>query len=236
MNPKEPVFFVFLSISTHVHRSIAFIFIFCYRVYMSIKIITTQVVANYFSDNVNWDYFYSAVDTLGDSLNSPKNRFDKSDILELAVDVFSDGKVKHHNETGRDFYIPELDIFCEMKYETDLLFKSSSVLKDHNSLTLVNTMGSNDRVKLPEDYADFLLAVGSKGCAVVDKVTLEKYLDTASDSGQIKAKNIPSSNFSFVRLPNQIHNRRKISNIDYRDEKLKLQKEFLNRFKSMLDV
>lgn len=202
---------------------------------MSKKIITTQVVANYFSENVNWDYFFSAVDTLGDSLNSPKNRFDKSDILELAVEVFSDGKIEHHNETGRDFYIPELDIYCEMKYETELLFKSSLAPKDQNSLTLVNTMGSNDRVKLPNDYAEFLLAVGSKGCAVVNKETLEKYLDTESDSGQIKAKNIPKSDFIFVRLPNQILNRRKIPNIDYREEKLKLQKEFLNKFKNLLE-
>jgi hypothetical protein len=160
-----------------------------------ISLITTESVAKFFSDNVNWDYFYSAVDTLGDSLNSRKNRFDKSDILELAIDVFSDGKIQHHNKTGRDFFIPELNIFCEMKYEKDLLFKSNSQIKSKNTLTLVNTMGNNNRLNLPEDYAPFLIAVGSKGCAVVDKVTLEKFLDTESDSGQIKAKGIPNSHF-----------------------------------------
>ncbi len=195
---------------------------------------TTPDVAKYFSEFVNWEFFYSAVDTLGNTLNSPKNRFDKSDILELAIDVFSDGRIQHYNKTGRDFFIPALDVYAEMKYETDLLFTTSRQKKEKVSLTLVNTMGSNNRNRLPDDYAPFLIAVGSQGCAVVDKATLETYLDTKSDSGQIKSKDIPHSKFYFVRTPDQIKNRRIIANIDYSQEKLKLQKDFLNKFKQIL--
>jgi hypothetical protein len=197
---------------------------------------TSASVAEFFSNSVNWDHFYSAVDTLGDTLNSPKNRFDKSDILELAIDVFSDGKIQHYNKTGRDFFIPSLSIYCEMKYETNLLFTASKQIKATTTLTLVNTMGNNNRDRLPDDYAPFLIAVGSLGCAVVDKATLESHLDTKSDSGQIKAKDIPKSKFLFVRTPNQLQNRRVVKNIDYSQEKLKLQKAFLNKFKTMLQT
>jgi hypothetical protein len=195
---------------------------------------STVIIAEYFSKNVNWDFFYSSLDTLGNSLNSPKNRFDKSDILELAIEVFSDEKIKHFNQTGRDFYIPELNCHCEMKFSENLLYTSTGTLKSKESLTLVNTMGSNIRDSLPVTYSPFLIAVGSKGCAIVSKKTLEKYLDTKSDSGQIKAKDIPITQFVFVKRTNEIKNRRVIPNIDYSDEKLKLQKTFLNKFKEIL--
>jgi len=196
---------------------------------------STKDVALYFARNVNWDFFYSAVDTLGDSLNSPKNRFDKSDILELAIDIFSDGAIRHTNLTGRDFFIPAFGLHCEMKYETDLLFTPRGKVRRFISLTLVNTMGSNDRRSLPEDYSPFLLAVGSLGAAVVSRTTLETYLDTDSDSGQIKAKNIPNSEFEFVITPTQQLKRRVVANFDYSAAKLDLQKKFLNRFKSTLE-
>ena len=195
---------------------------------------STQEVANFFSKMVNWNYFYSAVDTLGDSLNSPKNRFDKSDILELAIEVFSDRAIEHINQTGRDFYIPLLGLNCEMKYDNDLLFDRSGRVRRTNTLTLVNTMGNHKRDKLPENYSPFLLAVGLRGCAIVNRPTLEKFLDTESDSGQIKAKNVPSSEFVFVRTPDQLSARRKIANVDYSAEKLNLQRIFLNNFKTVL--
>ena len=97
---------------------------------MTIPLPSTETIAEYFSKNVNWDFFYSSLDTLGKSLNSPKNRFDKSDILELAIEVFSDEKIKHFNQTGRDFFIPELNCHCEMKFsenESHLLDNSSQI-------------------------------------------------------------------------------------------------------------
>ena len=197
--------------------------------------LTTKEIAEYFSKHVNWNFFYSAIDTLGNSLNSPKNRFDKSDILELAIEVFSDGKIKHFNGTGRDFFIPELNCYCEMKYAEDLLYTGSGKSKTKETLTLVNTMGSNDRVSLPSTYSPFLIAVGSKGCAIVSKDVLEQYLDTDSDSGQIKSKDIPIEKFVFVRKKDEVTNRRVILNIDYSEEKLKLQKSFLNKFKEILE-
>ena len=39
---------------------------------------------------------------IGDELNTRKNRFDKSDILELAVETFSDGKIIHVDKQGGD--------------------------------------------------------------------------------------------------------------------------------------
>lgn len=193
--------------------------------------ITKKDVADFFSKSVDWDLFFSTVDAIGDSLNSPKNRFDKSDILELAIEVFSNKKITHHNKNYRDFYIPSLGIYCEMKYSINLLFNKRGVSKSKINLTLINTMGKNEkRNKLPKDYSDYLIAVDSQGCAVIDKLTLSQYLDSSSDSGQIKAKKIPIDKVILVREPLDIK-RRTIKNLDYSQAKLELQKEFLTNIK-----
>ena len=188
-------------------------------------------VADFFSKSVDWNLFFSTVDAIGDSLNSPKNRFDKSDIFELAIEVFSNQKIKHYNQNYRDFYIPSLQISCEMKYSRNLLFNKKGVLKSKINLTLINTMGKNEkRNSLPNEYSDYLIAVDSQGCAVIDKLTLSQYLDSSSDSGQIKAKDIPIDKVILVRKPSDIK-RKTIKNLDYSQAKLKLQKEFLSNIK-----
>lgn len=194
--------------------------------------VNVDTVAKFFSKSVDWNLFFSTVDAIGDSLNSPKDRFDKSDIFELAIEVFSNQEIIYHNKNYRDFFIPSLNgIYCEMKYTSDLLFNKAGVLKSFVTLTLINTMGINEkRNDLPEGYSDFLIAVDSQGCAVIDKSTLSLYLDSSSDSGQIKAKNIPSDKFIFVRKPYEIK-RKPLKNLDYKQAKIELQKEFLSNIK-----
>lgn len=196
-----------------------------------IEKVNKEVIARFFSENVDWNLFFSAVASIGDSLNSQKNRFDKSDIFELAIEVYSDEKIKHHNQNYRDFYINFFDTYCEMKYEKNLLYNEKGGLKSKVNLTLINTMGKNEfRTELPKDYSDYLIAVDSQGCAVIDKETLCQYLDSLSDSGQIKAKGIPSEKFIIVRRPSEI-TIQYIENVDYVQAKLQLQKEFLSNIK-----
>jgi hypothetical protein len=118
-----------------------------------------------------------------------------------------------------------------MKYEKNLLYTKKGGLKSKVNLTLINTMGKNEnRKKLPKDYSEYLIAVDSQGCAVIDKKTLSRYLDSSSDSGQIKAKGIPSTEFIIVRRPSEI-TIQCIKNVDYVQAKLQLQKEFLSNIK-----
>jgi len=58
-------------------------------------------IDNIFSQ-VEWSKFFDMVYNIGDELNTRKNRFDKSDILELAVETFSDGKIIHVDKQGWD--------------------------------------------------------------------------------------------------------------------------------------
>ncbi len=191
---------------------------------------TLQQVADYFRNHVDWVAFYSAVDTIGDTLNDLKNRFDKSDLLELAIEVFSHREIRHVNQTGRDFFIKELNIYCEMKFQKTLLYSTNGQQKETTTLTLVNTMGRNDNRQLPKDYADFLLAVDLNGCAVVEKKVLIKFLDNTSDTGQIKAKNIPKNFFANVQSPEDIGARRQVQGLNYSQEKRGLQIRFLEQF------
>lgn len=53
-------------------------------------------------DTVNWEKFFSMVSVIGGDLDDRKNRFDKSDILEQALEIFSDGSFTWVDKVGWD--------------------------------------------------------------------------------------------------------------------------------------
>ena len=63
------------------------------------------------------DRFYKLVNSLGPQLNGRKDRFDKSDIIEQSIDVFSNGKFKYVDQEGYDLIDEELNVKIEVKYE-----------------------------------------------------------------------------------------------------------------------
>jgi hypothetical protein len=189
--------------------------------------ISPQVVADFFRSNVDWDLFYSVVDTIGDSLNGRKDRFDKSDLFELSMRVFSDGKIEYRNEEGRDLYIPALEVFCEMKYSENSLFTGRGKMRESELLTLVNTMGNRDEISLPSGYAPYVLAVGSRGCAVVAKVDIEPHLFRTKD--QLHAR-VPMDRFCIIRRPDEIKRSPRYLVKSYKQEKFLLQENFLKSF------
>lgn len=196
------------------------------------------VVASYYQQSVDWSKYYSVVDTVGITLNGRKDRFEKSDIFEQALDVFSDGKIKYVNNEGADHHLPELGdgVFCEMKYGSNSLYKLSTkkgvqsiVLRDRvTSLRLVNTLGNGERHGLPSAYAPYVLVSDYHGSAVIDTATLSNYLEFGQ--GHIEAKNVPMEHFVHVVTPNDNVERKVIENFNYKEEKQKFQNDFLKKF------
>ncbi len=186
---------------------------------------TQEQVAEALRNAVDWDRFFSVVQAIGDSLNGPKDRFDKSDIFELALEVFSGGTVRYLNEEGRDHSIPSLDAFIEMKYDEKCLFSPITKRPQTTvSLTLVNTMGNRNSIELPEHYAGYVLAVGANGCAVVSKTIVGRYLFRTND--QLKSR-VPFNEFSIIKRPNEISRFEVIPGVPYKEQKLRIQREFL---------
>ena len=65
----------------------------------------------------------------------------KSDLIEYSIEIFSDQKVIHIDQQGRDLKIPELNCFCEVKFEKHLVFTKTGKQKRDVNVTLINTLG-----------------------------------------------------------------------------------------------
>lgn len=162
-------------------------------------------ISQYLRDNICWQSFINTVASIGPQFNDAQWRFLKACIFETSIDVFSKGKIKYVALQGCDFIIPELNnIRIEMKYTEDALYtdKGKTPRNECKSLTLLNSNGSNTHIALPDSYADYLLIVGRKGAAVIDKPTLQKYIEIRGDS--ILAKNIPINKMHFIFTPETV--------------------------------
>jgi hypothetical protein len=64
-----------------------------------------------------------------------------------------------------------------------------------------HSKGTNTHRTLPANYADYLLVIGSRGAAMIDRVQLEQWIDIKGDS--ITAQ-IPTHCMDFVFTPQTI--------------------------------
>ena len=212
---------------------------------------TLQQVCDYNRTQVNWVKMYSMIDTLGTTMNGQKDRFDKSDLIEMGLDVFSNGSIKYVDRDGVDHELVNLlntkgmPTTQEMKFVGTLFYKEFATeranrrqgiegkkeLRQSNhpvTIKLVNSMGSSTHTKLPDTYAEFLLAADNNSIHIIEVATLLPYLVFGGDG--ITANKVPSNLFMQVIGPNDITARQALINFNYKDEKLIFQRDFLNRF------
>jgi hypothetical protein len=207
---------------------------------------TIADVQKYLRSNVDWDKFFSVVETIGSSMNGKKDRFDKSDVIEMALDAYSNEKIEYVNEDGVDHILKCLNLTkLEMKFSSDLFYKEYTVKRANKkkgipsvkgirltdkgiSLRLVNSMGTNTHNSLPPTYAKFLLAVDNQGAFVIKTKKLIPYLRVDGDG--LVAKKVPPDLFHKVIGPEEISNKTKLNNFNYKEEKIKFQRSFLEKF------
>ena len=191
------------------------------------------------------------IDTLGKTMNGQKDRFDKSDLIEMGLDIYSNGEIKHVDRDGVDHELVNLlnlkglPITQEMKFVSRLFYKEIVIERanrrqgiegrkelqrsnDLVSLRLVNSRGENTHTTLPDTYAEFLLAADNNSVHVIEVATLLPYLEFPGDG--IVAVNVPSNLFKQVIGPDDITARRPLANFNYKQEKLAFQRNFLNKF------
>lgn len=212
---------------------------------------TLQQVCDYNRAQVNWIKLYSMIDTLGTTMNGKKDRFDKSDLIEMGMEVYSNGEIKFLNRNGVDHELVNLPnskglpTTQEMKFDSALFYKMVSVQRANRrrgiegrkelqrsnepvSLILVNSRGENKHKKLPDTYAEFLLAADNNSVHAIEVATLLPYLEFPGDG--IVAVNVPSNLFMQVIGPDDITARQPLANFNYKQEKLAFQRNFLNKF------
>lgn len=196
---------------------------------------TKELVAKYLKDTIDWSAFYSLVDTVGKTMNEAKDRFEKSDLFEGALEAYSDGRIKYVNRKGIDHLLPEIDKDLEMKYSTSGLYKvrkktGITLHKTIGSIRLVNTNTDKIPTALPEGYAKYLLLVDLNGAAVIDVDTLKQYLFFGA--GFIEARNIPIEKFNIISKPEDNVKREILPDFNYKEAKKQFQIAFLNQVKS----
>jgi hypothetical protein len=212
---------------------------------------TIQQVQEYNKSNVNWGKFFSVVDTLGSTMNGQKDRFDKSDIIEMALDAYSNGAIQYVNDDGVDHCLVNLPNAAlkpttqEMKFVGVLFYKEFVIERANKkrginsikqlrpldqpiSLKLVNSMGSNSHKTLPADYAEFLLVADNHSVHVIEVAKLVPYLKFGGDG--ILASKVPYELFHKVVGPEDTVNRKALTEFNYKEEKLKFQRDFLSKF------
>lgn len=211
---------------------------------------TLQEVCAYNQKNVDWSKFFSVVKTIGITMNGKKDRFDKSNILELSLSIFSDNAIDYVNGDGVDHNLVNLlneygnPTQQEMKFSSRAFYDLVTIqrktknqskvegLKKLNkpvSLKLFNSNGTNGYQDLPSTYADFLLAVDNYSAWVIETKSMKPYLKFSGDG--IEAKNVPSNLFLEVVGPDTADlDIKQLLDFDYKLEKIKFQREFLSRF------
>jgi len=163
-----------------------------------------SVIAEFLKTHVNWQKFVNLCASLGSQFNDAQWRFLKAFVFETAVEKFSEGLVQYVAQEGCDFIIPSINnVKIEMKYTEDVLYtaKSSVPRKQTKTITLLNSKGTNTHSVLPETYADFLLVVGQRGAALIDKPTLANYIEIKGDS---ITTTIPTDKMHFIFTPDTI--------------------------------
>jgi hypothetical protein len=212
---------------------------------------TIQEVKDYNQQHVDWTKFFSVVDTLGKTMNGQKDRFDKSDIVEMALDAYSNNNILYVNDDGIDHLLLNLynskglPTTQEMKFVGTLFYKEFAVERANKragnagrkelrrsgqtiSLKLVNSMGQNTHTSLPVGYAEFLLVADNHSIHVIKVSDLTPYLHFGGDG--IEARKVPCDLFTQVVGPADVNNRKSLIDFNYKEEKLKFQRNFLEKF------
>lgn len=173
------------------------------------------------------DRYVTLVRSVGNQLNGRKDRFDKSDIIERCLEVYTDGRLEWVDDEGRDFVDTKYGYDVEFKYETDMLF--TSVRKDERdpSPRLHNSLGTNEKDQLPNPAEFYLLgqqdAIGVLSYDVFEDDDRRSTLVRKGDAfiGDVYAEDV-----SFLFRPEDVGDVETVE-VNYKERKMRMQMELI---------
>lgn len=115
--------------------------------------------------------YATLVQSVGDQLNGRKDRFDKSDVIERCLEVYTDGRLEWVDDKGRDFVDTERGLDIEFKYEQDALFTNVRRNPRDPNLRLINNLGERNQID-PAELADFFVVGQQDSMGVISKRTI----------------------------------------------------------------
>lgn len=153
--------------------------------------------------HVDWNAFFDLVRDLGGQLDERKNRFDKSDVLEMALEEYSDGEIKWVDEIGFDHEIPLPDETLEMKTQKGCLYtpKRKQRKVRTKSIKLTNTLAASVETTM-NVTADWLLIVDTQAysAAVVSYAHAVENAQRVPDGWTVQ---LESEDLEYLFTPDQ---------------------------------
>ena len=139
-------------------------------------------------DCVDWDAFFDLVQNLPPSLNSRKNRWDKSDLIEAGLDRFSDGQLKWVDDDGFDHIMPD-GTKIEFKFEAESLRTKKRRDRKRNGtiapVRLMNSMSGGKARRLDKKF-DFLIVCDLDEIVLLPFATVSEYQFPKNDVIEMK--------------------------------------------------
>jgi len=174
--------------------------------------------------------YFRLVNSLGNQLNDRKSRFDKSDIIEQSLDVYSNGVLKWADDIGFDLIDTEKNIKIEVKYEDKGLHTETGNPKKIIKYKIKNTLKELTSSSL-SDPADYYLFLDLKGMALISYAEMEPFLHITKSKDGIECK-IPVENLHIlVRSDGMSGGDSVASTVNYKQEKHNLQRHIIEMIK-----
>jgi hypothetical protein len=170
--------------------------------------------------------YFRLVNSLGSQLNDRKSRFDKSDIIEQSLDVYSNGILKWVDDIGFDLVDTEKNIKIEVKYEDKGLHTDTGNTKKIIKYKIKNTLKELTTSTL-SDPADYYLFLDRKGMGLISYKDMEPHLHITKSGDGIECK-IPIENVHVIVRDDTMKGGGSDSTVNYKQEKNNLQRKIIN--------
>jgi hypothetical protein len=188
---------------------------------------TTEEYAADLAQSLNKERYATLVQSVGDQLNGRKDRFDKSDVIERCLQVYTDERLKWVDDKGRDFVDTKLGLDIEFKYEENALF--TEVRKDSRdpNLRLINNLGERNQID-PDELADFFVVGGEDSMGVISR---ERIFDDNRPSELKFDADVVMGDFYFEDIvimfrPSDVGEIETVD-VDYKKRKMEMQMELI---------
>jgi hypothetical protein len=189
--------------------------------------LSDEAYAQELADAIDVERYVTLVTSVGDQLNGRKDRFDKSDIIERCLEVYTDGRLQWVDDEGRDFVDTARDVDVEFKYESNMLF--TEVRKDARDPNprLHNSLGTNEKDELPHP-ADYYVLGQQDAMAVIayDVFTDDSKRSNLVQDGDAFVGDIYAEDVAYVFRPADVGDVEPVD-VNYKERKMAMQMELI---------
>jgi hypothetical protein len=180
----------------------------------------TQAYANTLNNAIDSTRYAKLIASVGNQLNDRKDRFDKADIIEQSLEVYTNGRLQWVDDIGRDHHDVETGLDLEFKYMANGLFTKTGKSKATIKVKLKNSLGKSKGVEI-DNPADFYVLGQQDSIAIISGADVKQYLVAVPDG--IEA-HIPFDAVEFVFTKIQTD---ALVEVSYKEQKRAMQRALI---------